>query len=197
MHNNDAQDAYLTDTRLLDTDARRLPPLLAWPSDAVQRYKDAGYWRADTLSTHILHWQQAYSEHIALIAEGHTWPYWKLIGQGRRFATMLRQHRVSSGDPVLVQLPNGADFAVALFALLLIGAVPVLVVPTLATKTVLQVAVQARARRYLGSARLCHSENEALTTQLAEHECRALISGKTDRFCFCQEAMIAAPPPGG
>ncbi|QZN97549.1 (2,3-dihydroxybenzoyl)adenylate synthase [Symbiopectobacterium purcellii] len=196
MHNNDAQDAYLTDTRLFDTDARRLPPPLAWPPDAVQRYQDVGYWQADTLSTHILRWQQVYSEHIALIAEGHAWPYWKLIGQGRRFATMLRQHGVSPGDPVLVQLPNGADFAVALFAVLLIGAVPVLVVPTLCPKTVLQVAVQARARRYLGSARIFQSENEALTTQLAEYGCRTLFSGKTDRFCFCQETMIAAPPPG-
>ncbi len=196
MHNNDAQDAYLTDTRMFDTDARRLPPTLAWPPDAVQRYQDVGYWQADTLSTHIIRWQQAYSEHIALIAEGHAWPYWKLIGQGRRFATILRQHGVSPGDPVLVQLPNGADFAVALFAVLLIGAVPVLMVPTLCTKTVVQVAAQARARRYLGSARLFQSENEALTTQLAELGCRTLFSGKTDRFCFCQETMIAAPPPG-
>ncbi|WP_264628403.1 AMP-binding protein, partial [Candidatus Symbiopectobacterium sp. NZEC135] len=95
-----------------------------------------------------------------------------------------------------MQFPNGADFAVALFALLLMGAVPVLVVPTLCTQTVVQVAAQARARRYLGSASLCQSENHALTTQLAEHGCRTLFSGKTDRFCFCQEAMIASPPPG-
>ncbi|MGG2142251.1 (2,3-dihydroxybenzoyl)adenylate synthase [Symbiopectobacterium sp. RP] len=196
MHNNDTQDAHLTDTRLYDTDARRLSPTLAWPPDVAQHYQDVGYWQADTLSTHIIRWQQAYSEHIALIAEWHAWHYWKLIGQGRRFATMLSQHGVSPSDTVLVQLPNGADFAVALFALLLIGAVPVLFVPTLCTKTVLQVSAQAGARCYLGSARLCQSENDALTTQLAQYGCRTLFSGKTDRFCFCQETMIAVPSPG-
>ncbi|MGL9734293.1 MAG: hypothetical protein ACR5LD_08500 [Symbiopectobacterium sp.] len=63
---------------------------------------------------------------------------------------MLIQDGISPGNTVLVQLPNGANFIVALFTLLLIGAVPILVVPTLCTKTVIQIAVQACAQRYLG-----------------------------------------------
>lgn len=196
MHDNDSQDAYLSDTRSLGYDARQLPAQIAWPSDIAQRYQDAGYWQPDTLPSHIIRWQQIYSEHIALIAQGQVWPYWKLIGQGRRFATMLNQQGVRPGDTVLVQLPNGADFAVALFALLLMRAVPVLIVPALCPKTVLQVAVQARARRYLGCESLNPIDRPALTSQLAEIGCRTLFSDKHERFCFCQEAMIAPPQLG-
>ena len=44
-------------------------------------------------------------------------------------AAGLAELGIASGDRVLLQLPNGCEFAVALFALLRAGAIPVMCLP--------------------------------------------------------------------
>ena len=55
--------------------------------------------------------------------------YAELDERADRAAAGLAQLGIAPGDRVLLQLPNGCEFAVALFALLRAGAIPVMCLP--------------------------------------------------------------------
>ncbi len=55
--------------------------------------------------------------------------YAELDERADRAATGLRRLGIAPGDRVLLQLPNGCQFAVALFGLLRAGAIPVMCLP--------------------------------------------------------------------
>lgn len=177
-----------------DDDARILSPDMAYPAEWARRYQAAGYWQNVTLANQILDWQMIHSERIALIAEGRSWSYWSLICQARRFATALYEQGIRPGNTLLVQQPNGPDFVVALFAALLLGAVPVLMLPGHQPRDILHVAALARARLYLGSALNPGLDDSALAAALNDAGCGSLISRGDARFCGCQTPLMTTPP---
>src|SRR6185312_4811099 len=53
----------------------------------------------------------------------------ELDARADRIASALAERGIAAGDRVMLQLPNSAQFAVALFGLLRVGAVPVMCLP--------------------------------------------------------------------
>lgn len=188
MHDTRANENAVED------DARILPPDAVWPPDLIARYQAAGYWQNATLASQLLDWQQIYREKTALIAEGRSWSYWALIGQARRFASSLNATGVQPGDTVLIQQPNGADFAIALFAALLLGAVPVLMLPAHRQREIVHVATLARARLYLGNDQINGVDCDLLAIALSHVGCHVLISRHDAPFHLCQATMLAPLP---
>ncbi|MGZ4584252.1 MAG: (2,3-dihydroxybenzoyl)adenylate synthase [Mycobacterium sp.] len=114
------------------------PPQLAglegfvpFPADRAAAYRAAGYWSGRTLDTILSDAAQNWPDRVAVIDAisdaGLT--YADLDAQADRAAAGLRELGIAAGDRVLLQLPNGCRFAVALFALLRAGAVPVMCLP--------------------------------------------------------------------
>lgn len=112
-----------------------LDGFVPFPPDRAAAYRAAGYWAGRTLDTILSdaarRWPGRTAVVDALGPEGGSpgLTYAELDEQAHRAAAGLRGVGIASGDRVLLQLPNGHQFAVALFGLLRAGAIPVMCLP--------------------------------------------------------------------
>ncbi|MEV5419114.1 (2,3-dihydroxybenzoyl)adenylate synthase [Streptomyces albogriseolus] len=102
-----------------------------WPDEVSARYREAGYWRGETLGRLLRRWAQAYGDRTALVdAEGtRRIGYRELDLWCDRLAAGFAARGLGPGDRVLVQLPNTPDFVAVCFALFRLGALPVFCLP--------------------------------------------------------------------
>jgi mycobactin salicyl-AMP ligase len=106
-----------------------------FPADRAGRYRAAGYWTGRTVDS-MLSAAARQWPHRAAVLDGGTSPrpaqrlsYAELDQRANRAAAGLAALGIAPADRVLLQLPNGCEFAVALFALLRAGAIPVMCLP--------------------------------------------------------------------
>ncbi|EPN58116.1 yersiniabactin synthetase, salicylate ligase component, partial [Pseudomonas syringae pv. actinidiae ICMP 19096] len=83
-----------------------------------------------TLPQRLRRWASQYGAHTALVAGDVRLSYTQLDQRVDRLAGGLAALGITAGDRVMLQLPNGVGFVCALFAVMRIGAVPVLAMPT-------------------------------------------------------------------
>lgn len=109
------------------------PPegFVPFPSDRAAAYRAAGYWAGRTLDTVLTDAAARWPGKVAVAdaGTGQGLTFAELDERARRAATGLRGLGVGPGERILLQLPNGPQFAVALFGLLRLGAIPVLCLP--------------------------------------------------------------------
>lgn len=102
---------------------------IPFPPDRAAAYREAGYWTGQPLDTILRTAAARWPDHPAVIDERTSLTYAELDQRADSAAAGLVTHGIGTGQAVLVQLPNGCQFAVALFALLRVGALPVLCLP--------------------------------------------------------------------
>ncbi len=98
----------------------------AWPAEAAARYQSEGLWQ-DTCLFDLLN--QAACKHpdkTALVAGDHRFSYAHLERDALRVAARLLALGIGPLDRVVVQLPNTPEFVLVYFALVRIGAIPVM-----------------------------------------------------------------------
>jgi mycobactin salicyl-AMP ligase len=112
-----------------------LAGFVPFPPDRAARYRAAGYWTGRTVDSILSEAARQWPDRPAVLDAGGTLnppqrlSYAELDERADRAAAGLTQLGISPGDRVLLQLPNGCEFAVALFALLRSGTIPVLCLP--------------------------------------------------------------------
>lgn len=99
--------------------------LTEWPEQDGATYRANGIWRGQTYPEFFAGLVRDHGAHPAVIDDRVRLTYAELDAQSTVVARALRDLGVASGDRVLVQLPNRAEFVVLWFALVKIGAVPV------------------------------------------------------------------------
>jgi mycobactin salicyl-AMP ligase len=99
-----------------------------FPADRAANYRAAGYWTGRTVDSLLSDAAQNWSTHVAVVdADGpRRLTFAQLDERADRAAAGLLELGIAAGDRVLLQLPNSCEFAVALFALLRAGAIPVM-----------------------------------------------------------------------
>jgi mycobactin salicyl-AMP ligase len=99
-----------------------------FPPDRAANYRAAGYWTGQTVDSMLSNAAQTWSTHVAVIdADGpQRLTFAQLDERADRAAAGLAELGIAASDRVLLQLPNSCEFAVALFALLRVGAIPVM-----------------------------------------------------------------------
>lgn len=109
------------------------PPagFVPFPADRAASYRAAGYWTGRALDTILTDAARRRPDHIAVIdaPAGGGLSYAQFDERANRLAAGLARLGIAPGDRVLLQLPNGCQFAVALFGLLRAGAIPVMCLP--------------------------------------------------------------------
>ena len=102
---------------------------IAFPPERAGQYRQAGHWADQRLDSLLRDAAHTWPDDIAVTdsTTGHTFA--ELDALADRSATALAQLGINPGDRVLLQLPNSAEFAVALFGVLRAGAVPVMCLP--------------------------------------------------------------------
>lgn len=108
-----------------------LDGFVPFPADRAAAYRAAGYWAGRTLDTILTDAARQWPDRTAVrdAVGGTRFSYADLDDQANRAAGGLRALGIAPGDRVLLQLPNGCQFAVALFGLLRAGAIPVMCLP--------------------------------------------------------------------
>jgi mycobactin salicyl-AMP ligase len=108
-----------------------LQGFVPFPADRAASYRAAGYWAGRTLGTILTDAARRWPDRIAVrdALPGGELSYAELDERANRAAAGLRGLGIASGDRMLLQLPNGCQFAVALFGLLRAGAIPVMCLP--------------------------------------------------------------------
>ncbi len=152
-----------------------LEGFVPFPADRAAAYRAAGHWTGRTLDTILTVAARRWPDRIAVRdAVGNAGlSYADLDDQANRAAAGLGSVGIAPGDRVLLQLPNGCQFAVALFGLLRLGAIPVMCLPghraaelghfaAVSQATALLIADTAQGFDYRSMARRLVEEHAAL-----------------------------------
>lgn len=105
-----------------------LDGFVPFPPDRAARYRAEGYWSGRPVDSLLSDAAHRWPTRAAVVdADGaHRLTFAELDQRASRAAAGLAGLGIAVGDRVLLQFPNGCEFAVALFALLRAGAVPVM-----------------------------------------------------------------------
>jgi mycobactin salicyl-AMP ligase len=97
-----------------------------FPADRAARYQADGYWTGRSLDSLLTIAAQRRPTHAGVVDAESTLTFAELDERATRAAAGLAALGIAAGDRVLLQFPNGCEFAVALFGLLRVGAIPVM-----------------------------------------------------------------------
>ena len=100
-----------------------------FPAEFAARYRALGYWEDRPLFDGFTAALAAYADRVAVVDETGPVTYSQLSERSERLARVLLDVGLRPLDRVIVQLPNTAVFVYLYFALLRIGAAPVLALP--------------------------------------------------------------------
>lgn len=100
-----------------------------WPEEFRKLYRQAGYWRGETLSEVLSNWAVRYPNRTAIVDGLHRWSFKEFNDRAEELAAGFSNIGIRARDRVVVQLPNSKDFAVTCFALFRLGAIPALALP--------------------------------------------------------------------
>ena len=105
-----------------------LEGFVPFPPDRAAKYQAAGYWSGRTVDSMLTDAAHRWPAQVAVVdADGPgRLTFAQLDERADRAAAGLAELGIAVGDRVLLQLPNTCEFAVALFALLRAGAIPVM-----------------------------------------------------------------------
>ncbi|OBA93706.1 2,3-dihydroxybenzoate-AMP ligase [Mycobacteriaceae bacterium 1482268.1] len=97
-----------------------------FPADRAQEYRRSGYWRGRLLDTILRDAATTWPDKPAVVDASGVSTFAELDALADRMAAGLAARGITPGDRMLLQLPNSREFAVAVFALLRAGVVPVM-----------------------------------------------------------------------
>lgn len=100
-----------------------------FPADRANEYRRAGLWTGRRLDSILSDAATNWPDRAAVIDPDTTYTFAELDARANRIASALAERGIAPGDRVMLQLPNSAEFAVALFGLLRAAAVPVMCLP--------------------------------------------------------------------
>ncbi|WP_333890550.1 (2,3-dihydroxybenzoyl)adenylate synthase [Mycolicibacterium gadium] len=100
-----------------------------FPAERADEYRRAGFWTGRRLDSILSDAATNWPDRAAVIDPDATYTFAELDARANRIASALAERGIAPGDRVMLQLPNSAQFAVALFGLLRAGAVPVMCLP--------------------------------------------------------------------
>ena len=100
-----------------------------FPDDRAEGYRRAGYWQGRAVDTILSRAADRWPDKPAVVDATGAHTFAELDALADRMAASLAARGVAPGDRMLLQLPNSREFAVAFFALLRAGVVPVMCLP--------------------------------------------------------------------
>jgi len=116
----------------------------------LTRYEDSGHLARKSLCQELHEAGLRRPDHPAVVAHDARLTHAELERAIARFARDFAAWGLAEGDQVLVQLPNSAAYVVTLFALMRIGAVPTLMLPSHRQAEVRALARELHPVAYIG-----------------------------------------------
>lgn len=150
------------------TTPARLNGWTPWPEEFASRYREAGYWRGETLGALSREWARRWGDRTAVVDAHSRVTYAELDRRADRIAAGFAGLGVRPGDRVIVQLPNTVDFVTVLFGLLRVGAVPALTLPAHRASEIGHLARLSEAVAYVAPAEHGGFDHRGLARELLD-----------------------------
>ncbi|MFD9794587.1 AMP-binding protein [Streptomyces sp. NPDC059070] len=163
---------------------------MPWPEEFADRYWLAGHWRGSTLDTLLRGGALEHGPRTALVHGGTRLTYAALNRRVDRTAAGFRLRGLRPGQRVVVQLPNVPEFVVTVFALIRVGAIPVLCPLPHRARQVARLVEVAEATGYVGPSVHDGFDHCAMAADIA-------AQGPFLRRVFTYEAPGTSSPYGG
>ena len=122
---------------------------IEWPAEFAAMYREKGYWQDITLNQMLDQAVAQYGEDEAIIDGERRFTYRDIQENTDRLAAHFAHLGLKTGQRVVFQLPNTAEIAFALFALLKVGAIPVMSLPPHRETEIRHFVAHAEAVAYL------------------------------------------------
>ena len=119
-----------------------------WPDELAERYRREGYWGDETLATVTRRWCERFASSVAVVDAERRLTYRELDEAADALAAGLLDLGLVVDDRAIFQLPNSADFLVALLAVLRIGVIPVLALTAHRERELAHFAEASAAKAY-------------------------------------------------
>nr|WP_228536866.1 AMP-binding protein [Nocardia sp. XZ_19_231] len=145
-----------------------LPGFTPWPADLAQRYREQNCWAGETFGDVLIARAVAAPDRIAVLDDANSWTYAELDHRSSSLATGLARLGIASGDRVLVQLPNRAEFVEVIFALFKLGALPVFCLPAHRKAELVPIAMAAAAKAMITCGTYQRFDYAALAVQVRD-----------------------------
>ncbi|MFI5780232.1 (2,3-dihydroxybenzoyl)adenylate synthase [Nocardia sp. NPDC051570] len=149
-----------------------------FPAEFAESCRAAGYWTGQSLGELLRTAARIRPHRPAVHAEDGVRTYADLDAEADRLAHGFGARGIESGDRVLVQLPNVAEFVPLLFGLLRAGAIPVLALPAHRRAEIEHLAELSDAVAYL------------IADQVGGFDYRELASGVVERVASVRQVFV-------
>lgn len=126
-----------------------IPARQVWPEEFARRYREAGYWRGETMGEFLRARAAELPESIAVVGGDARWTYAELDQRADALAAGFQRLGLNPGERVIVQLPNRPEFLSVVFGLFRSGLVPVFALPAHRSREIVHFARAAEATAYV------------------------------------------------
>lgn len=175
-----------------------LDGFVPFPRARAQAYRDRGYWQSKPLDCLLSDAAQRWPDRTAVIDAQSSNTFAELDRSADRAAAGFAALGIAAGDRVLLQLPNSAQFAIALFGLLRAGAVPVMCLPAHRRAELSHFAQVSGAVAVLIADRAAGFDYRNMARELiAEHPglTRVIVDGDPGEFIAWQSVLESGAQP--
>lgn len=145
-----------------------LPGCVPLPDDVRARYREAGYFRGETLWELLAQGAARHPDTIALVSGARRVSYAQLAARAEELASALYDLGLRPRDRVVVQLPNEVALFEVLFALFRLGALPIMALPPHRRLEIESFCRQAEAVAYVTQDRVGGFDFRALARNVRE-----------------------------
>lgn len=114
-------------------------------------YESLGYLNQETLFDALYKQVQKKPDQLAVVDKSSRLSYRELFNRIKNYAGLLGDAGLERGDRLMLQLPNSIDFISLLFASNMLGAEPVLMLPTHRQSEVITIAEKLNPKVYIGT----------------------------------------------
>lgn len=164
-----------------------------FPPEFAERYRRAGYWKGRTLGEWLDDWIARFAERTAVVAGAERMTYAALGRRVNRVARALAALGLRPRDRVLMQLPNAPEFLYVTFALLKIGALPVMALPAHRAAEIRHLLAFSGAVAYCAPAHLRGFDYVEMVRAIAPHTPdlrHVLVSGDAPAGTISIDALV-------
>jgi 2,3-dihydroxybenzoate-AMP ligase len=124
-------------------------PQQIWPTEFAQRYRERGYWTGETFSQLLRDRAAEHPDAVAVIGGETRLTYAELLAEAERIAAGFLALGLKSGERVVVQLPNIAEFMTVVFGLFRARLIPVYALPAHRQTEIAHFAAKSDAAAYV------------------------------------------------
>ncbi|MFJ9990394.1 (2,3-dihydroxybenzoyl)adenylate synthase [Pseudomonas putida] len=151
-----------------------------------------------TLAQRLAHWASVHGPRTALVAGMQRLSYSDLDQRVSRLAGGLAGLGIQVGDRVMLQLPNSIGFVTALFAVMRLGAVPILAMPTQRAQDIEALCQLAEPVAYLIPDRVRDFDYRDMAADIQTRQpslAHVLVDGEPGAFVALAALDGECPPP--